>query len=79
LSYSRVVRGAEFLRKIKALGAARGIPVRLEEKRGKGSHAMLYFGNARTILQDVKRELPSGTFRAMLRQLGLTPQDLEER
>ncbi len=40
---------------------------------------MLYFGNARTILQDVKRELPSGTFRAMLRQLGLTPEDLEER
>jgi mRNA interferase HicA len=62
LSYPRAMKGAEFLRKIKALGVARGIPVRLEEKRGKGSHAMLYFGNARTILQDVKRELPSGNF-----------------
>jgi len=40
---------------------------------------MLYFGSARTILQDVKRELPSGTFRAMLRQLGLSLQDLEKR
>jgi mRNA interferase HicA len=73
------MRGAEFLRKIKALGVARGIPVRLEEKRGKGSHGILYFGDARTILQDVKRELPNGTFRAMLRQLGLTPKDFEER
>jgi mRNA interferase HicA len=50
------VRGAEFLRKIKALGAERRIPVRLEEKRGKGSHAMLYFGSARTILQDLKHD-----------------------
>jgi len=71
------VRGAEFLRKIQALGARRGISVRLEAKRGKGSHALLYFGGARTVLQDLKRELPDGTCRAMLRQLGLTPKDLD--
>ena len=73
------MRGAEFLRKIKALGDRRGIPVTLEKKRGKGSHATLYFGSARTILQDLKRELPEGTVRAMLRQLDLSPRDLDER
>lgn len=71
------MKGAEFLRKLKALGDRRGIPVRLEAKRGKGSHAMLYFGSERTVLQDLKRELPDGTLRAMLRQLGLKPTDLE--
>ncbi len=79
MSDSGFVRGAEFLRKIKVLGNQRGIPVSLVKKRGKGSHATLYFGSARTILQDLKRELPDGTVRAMLRQLGLSPRDLEER
>jgi mRNA interferase HicA len=79
MSDSRFVRGAEFLRKIKALGDRRGIPVSLVSKRGKGSHAVLYFGSARTVLQDLKRELPDGTVRAMLRQLGLSPRNLEER
>lgn len=79
MSDSRVVRGAEFLRKIKALGDARGIPVTLISKRGKGSHSMLYFGSARTVLQDPKRELPDGTVRAMLRQLGISPRELEGR
>jgi mRNA interferase HicA len=79
MSDSGFVKGAEFLKKIKALGDRRGIPVSLIAKRGKGSHATLYFGSARTILQDLKRELPNGTVRAMLRQLGLSPRDLDER
>jgi mRNA interferase HicA len=70
--------GSEFLRKLNALGRKRSVSVRLDKKRGKGSHATLYYGNARTIIQDLKKELPEGTFRAMLRQLGLTPKDLEE-
>ena len=71
------MRACEFLRKVQHLGKARGIPVRFEIKRGKGSHGTLYFGTARTVIQDLKKELPSGTYRAMLRQLGLTPRDLE--
>jgi mRNA interferase HicA len=70
------VKGSEFLRKIKRLGEARGIVVRFEAKRGKGSHATLYFGESRTILQDLKKDLPHGTVHAMLRQLGLTNKDL---
>jgi len=71
------MRGAEFLRKVKRLGEQRGINVSFEAKRGKGSHGTLYFGGSRTILQDLKKELPLGTLHAMLRQLGLTLQDFE--
>ena len=38
---------------------------------------VLYFGGSRTIVQDLKKELPSGTLHAMLRQIGLTVTDLE--
>jgi len=71
------MRGAEFLRKVKRLGEGRGIAVRFEAKRGKGSHGTLYFGSSRTVLQDLKKELPLGTLHAMLRQLNLTLKDFE--
>ncbi len=54
------MRGAEFLRKVKRIGERRGIAVRFEAKRGKGSHGTLYFGGSRTVLQDLKKELPLG-------------------
>ena len=71
------MKGAEFLRKVKRIGDSRGIGVRFEAKRGKGSHGTLYFGSSRTIIQDLKKELPQGTFHAMLKQLGLTLRDFE--
>jgi mRNA interferase HicA len=72
------VKGAEFLRRLKRLGHTRGIDVRLVAHRGKGSHATLYYGaTGRAILQDLKRELPNGTLHAMLKQLGLTLDDLQ--
>jgi len=71
------MKGSEFLRKVKRIGHTRGIEVRFEAKRGKGSHGTLYFGSLRTIVQDLKKELPAGTVHAMLRQLGLMAKDLE--
>ncbi|OFV98563.1 MAG: hypothetical protein A3H28_04265 [Acidobacteria bacterium RIFCSPLOWO2_02_FULL_61_28] len=67
---------AEFVRKVRRLRQARGVEVRFVAHRGKGSHGTLYYGSARTIVQDLKRELPTGTLHAMLRQLGLTLDDL---
>jgi len=64
------------LRKVKRLGQARGIEVRFVAKRGKGSHGTLYYGSGRTMVQNLKRELPIGTLHAMLAQLGLTREDL---
>lgn len=69
--------GAEFLRKLKLLADRRHVAIHFDQKRGKGSHGTIHFGSRRTILPNIKRELPPGTLRAILKQLGLTPQDLE--
>jgi mRNA interferase HicA len=38
----------------------------------------LYFGERFTVLRDLKDELKTGTLHAVLKQLGLTLQDLEK-
>ncbi|HEX3554397.1 MAG TPA: type II toxin-antitoxin system HicA family toxin [Thermoanaerobaculia bacterium] len=47
-------------------------------ERGKGSHGTLYFGSRFTVIRDLKDELKTGTLHAMLQQLGLTLQDLNQ-
>jgi predicted RNA binding protein YcfA (HicA-like mRNA interferase family) len=43
---------------------------------GKGSHGTLYVGaNGKATVQHLKREIPSGTLRAMIEQLDLDPED----
>ena len=68
--------GNELIRKIKALGRERGIVVRLDASRGKGSHQTLYFGSAFTVIRNPKDELKTGTFHAMCAQLGIKAIDL---
>jgi len=72
------MKGNEFIRKVKALGKRRGVPVVLNASRGKGSHVMLYYGSRRTIVRNPKDELKTGTYHAMLDQLGITDKDLYE-
>ena len=50
--------------------------MRVDRKRGKGSHITLYFGNRRTILRNPKDELKTGTFKAMLDRLGIEEDEL---
>jgi mRNA interferase HicA len=69
--------GNEFIRRLRRLGRERGIEVRLDELKGKGSHAALYYGRRRTTLKDRRKEIGPGLLRSMLRQLGLDPRDLE--
>ena len=76
MSYNSDMKGAEFLRAVKRIAGERGVEMRFEAKRGKGSHGTLYFGTARTVVQNPKKELPRGTLHAMLRQLGLSESDL---
>lgn len=71
-----IMKGSEFVRKIKKLAKERGIEVRLDRQRGKGSHVTLYFGNRFTILRNPKDELKTGTLKAMLNQLGIKEDDL---
>jgi len=71
------MNGNEFIRKIRKLGKARGVSVELDESRGKGSHATLYYGAAFTVVRNRKDELKTGTLHGMLDQLGLANDDLQ--
>lgn len=66
--------GREFIRRLRRLGRKRGVQVTVEATRGKGSHQTVCYGARRTIVQS--GEIPSGTLRAMCRQLGIDPRDL---
>ena len=44
--------------------------------RGKGSHGLLIVGDRRTVVRNPKDELKTGTYHAMLKQLGLTEQNI---
>jgi mRNA interferase HicA len=72
------MKGAELVRRLRKLGRDQGIAVEFVPQRGKGSHGTLYFGNRMTVVRDLKDELKTGTLHAMLKQLGLTLQDLEK-
>jgi mRNA interferase HicA len=71
------MRGNELIKKIEALGKESGIAVRIDKKRGKGSHQTLYFGDRKTIIRNPKDELKTGTYHAMLKQLGISEKDLK--
>jgi mRNA interferase HicA len=73
------VKGNEFIRKVKALGKRRGVLVRLVATRGKGSHQTLYYGERKTIVRNPKDRLKTGTYYAMLHQLGIKEDDLREK
>ena len=65
------MKGSEFLRKIKKLGKEKGIKVELIQRRGKGSHSTLVYGQRFTIIRNLKDELKTGTYNAMLKQLNI--------
>lgn len=68
--------GTEFIRKVKKLGRERDVTVQFVARRGKGSHGTLFYGSQFTIVRNPKDELKTGTFHAMLAQLGLSSEDL---
>ena len=69
------MKGNEFIKRILKLAKERGLEARVDRKRGKGSHVTLYFGDAHTIVRNPKDELKTGTYNAILKQLGLTEND----
>jgi predicted RNA binding protein YcfA (HicA-like mRNA interferase family) len=75
LSDITAVRTAEFLLRVKRIAAARGVAFALVAERGKGGHQTLRFGDRRCIvaMHGSRHEIPPGTLRAMLRQLGIDP------
>jgi mRNA interferase HicA len=70
------VKGSEFLRKARRAARSRELTYRWVPSHGKGSHGTLYVGtNGKTTVQHLRREIPSGTLRAMIDQLELEPKD----
>jgi hypothetical protein len=72
-----LVTGNELLRKLRQLAARRGLRFEFDSAGGKGGHGVIKFGDRRTTLRSSRhKEIPRGTFRAMLSQLGVHPRDL---
>ena len=69
------MKGREFIDRVHKIGRERGVPVRTDTKRGKGSHITIYYGARKTVVKDRRKELPPGLLSAMARQLGLTSDD----
>jgi mRNA interferase HicA len=69
------VRGNEFIRMIQKHAKAKGLAFEWRPERGKGSHGLLILGDRRTVVRNPKDELKTGTYHAMLKQLGLTEKD----
>lgn len=61
----------EFIRRVRDCGKADGVDVIYEPGKGKGSHGRLFYGIRRTIVAEHKGDIPTGTLRAMQKQLGL--------
>ena len=63
--------GNEFIKRVKKLGKTKGLEVSINKSRGKGSHITLYYGENYTVVRNPKDELKTGTYKAMLKQLGV--------
>ena len=71
--------GGEFVRLVTEVGLERGVAVTFDEKRGKGSHGTLSYGRRKTIVKYRRKEVGAGLLAKMLRDLGLTLDDLSRR
>ena len=72
------MKGNEFIKRVRKIAKTGGISCTIDEARGKGSHITLYLGDKLTIVRNPKDELKTGTLHAMLKQLGITLDDIME-
>jgi predicted RNA binding protein YcfA (HicA-like mRNA interferase family) len=70
------VNGADLARKLKRLAKQRGAWFEYDPRHGKGSHGRLVFGDRLTTVKDPRKEIGPGLLHDMLKQLGLTRDDL---
>ena len=54
------MKAGDFISAVQAVGKARGVTVRFDRSRGKGSHGTLYFGSRFTIVKDRRKECGPG-------------------
>jgi hypothetical protein len=69
--------GNELLRKLSLLARRKGMVFEFNARTGKGGHARIRFGSRRTLLRSARqKEIPSGSLRGMLSDLGIDPREL---
>jgi mRNA interferase HicA len=76
MSENQCMTGKELIKLLQKLSKARQVEMRVESKRGKGSHVTLYLGDRYTVIPDLKKELKTGTLNAILKQLGVEKKEL---
>lgn len=70
------MKDSEFLKELKALAEFKGWSYEWRPNEGKGSHGALYVNGHKTIVRNLKDELKTETFHAMLKELGVKESDL---
>ena len=70
------MRSNELLRRLRRRATRLGVDH--DEKPGKGGHLKVRHDGKPTVVPMHSGDLPTGTLRAILRQLALTEQDLED-
>ena len=65
------MKGSEFIKRVRKLAKANSLFFNVRRERGKGSHVTLYYAARHTVLRNPKDELKTGTYHAMLKQLGI--------
>ncbi len=68
--------GKELIQRLRKLAKQRALDMHLENKRGKGSHITIYLSERYAVIPDLKKELKTGTLTAILKQLGISKEDL---
>ncbi len=68
------MKPTELLRRLRRLAARRGWEIEISEG---GNHTKVTLNNRRSVIGRHATDLKAGTFHAILRQLGLRPEDLE--
>ena len=76
VSENRLVRGAEFERRVQKLARRKKISCQFVADKGKGSHGRLYLGEEFTTLKDRKKEIGRDLLAKMCRDLNIDPHDL---
>ena len=77
LSDILAVNGNELYRKLRKYAKGHGLSIEWHHRRGKGSHGTLLLGNRMAVIPALKTELKKGTLKAILDQLGLRLEDLQ--
>ena len=71
------MNGNELIKILRKVARERGLVLRLDRKRGKGSHFTLYLGDKRTIMKDRRKEIGPGLLKKTLTNLGLAQKDID--